>query len=117
MGAASASFQQRAGTHPQTAFQGPWALFRLLDQATLVPQSDTRVLATFKLNGAQARVVFGGGYVNTELRQLSEPRVFDFCDYITLDDGEQPLPPTKKSRRREREDGGIPFWQSRPATS
>jgi superfamily II DNA or RNA helicase len=36
-------------------------------------------------------VVLGGGYVNTELRQLTDPRVFDFCDYITMDDGERPL--------------------------
>ncbi len=37
------------------------------------------------------RVVLGGGFVNTELRQLAEPRVFDFVDYVTLDDGERPL--------------------------
>ena len=36
-------------------------------------------------------MVLGGGYVNTELRQLSDPRVFEACDYITLDDGERPL--------------------------
>ena len=33
----------------------------------------------------------GGGYVNTELRELSEPRVFDFFDFVTLDDGERPV--------------------------
>jgi radical SAM superfamily enzyme YgiQ (UPF0313 family) len=37
------------------------------------------------------RVVMGGGYANTELRELSDPGVFDFVDYITLDDGENPL--------------------------
>jgi radical SAM superfamily enzyme YgiQ (UPF0313 family) len=37
------------------------------------------------------KVIFGGGYVNTELRELSDPRVFDYCDYITLDDGERPM--------------------------
>lgn len=36
-------------------------------------------------------VCMGGGFVNTELRQLSEPRIFDYVDYITLDDGELPL--------------------------
>ncbi len=36
-------------------------------------------------------IVLGGGYVNTELRQLKEARVFDYFDYITLDDGERPL--------------------------
>ncbi len=36
-------------------------------------------------------VTMGGGYVNTELRELKEPRVFDYVDFITLDDGEAPL--------------------------
>jgi hypothetical protein len=35
--------------------------------------------------------VLGGGYVNTELRDLSEPRLFDHIDYVTLDAGERPL--------------------------
>jgi radical SAM superfamily enzyme YgiQ (UPF0313 family) len=33
----------------------------------------------------------GGGWVNTELRGHSDARVFDYVDYITLDDGERPL--------------------------
>lgn len=37
------------------------------------------------------KVTMGGGYVNTELRDLKEPRVFNFVDFITLDDGETPL--------------------------
>jgi radical SAM superfamily enzyme YgiQ (UPF0313 family) len=43
---------------------------------------------------AEARKVYcvlGGGYPNTELRELAEPRVFDFFDAITLDDGERPM--------------------------
>ena len=36
-------------------------------------------------------VALGGGYANTELRRLSDPRVFDYVDYVTLDDGERPL--------------------------
>jgi hypothetical protein len=36
-------------------------------------------------------IVIGGGYVNTELRQVSDPRVFDYVDFITLDNGERPL--------------------------
>ena len=39
----------------------------------------------------QAKLVLGGGWVNTELRALNEPRVFEYFDYITLDDGERPL--------------------------
>ncbi|MCL7754895.1 radical SAM protein [Polaribacter sp. Z022] len=37
------------------------------------------------------KIGFGGGYCNTELRRLSDPRIFDFVDFITLDDGEGPL--------------------------
>ena len=37
------------------------------------------------------KVAMGGGYPNTELRSLSDPRVFDYVDFITLDDGEAPL--------------------------
>ena len=37
------------------------------------------------------KVVMGGGFANTELRSLSDPRVFEFFDFITLDDGEAPL--------------------------
>jgi hypothetical protein len=33
----------------------------------------------------------GGGFANTELRSLSDVRVFEFYDFITLDDGEAPL--------------------------
>jgi hypothetical protein len=35
--------------------------------------------------------VLGGGYVNTELRELGDPRVFDHFDFVTYDDGEIPL--------------------------
>ncbi len=37
------------------------------------------------------RTVLGGGYVNTELRELREPRLFDYVDAVTLDAGERPL--------------------------
>lgn len=36
-------------------------------------------------------VVMGGGYVNTELREVSEPRLWDCVDALTYDDGEGPL--------------------------
>ncbi|MEG1615600.1 MAG: radical SAM protein [Bacteroidales bacterium] len=44
-----------------------------------------------KRNHPQIRVEMGGGFPNTELRSLSDPRVFDFTDFILLDDGEAPL--------------------------
>jgi radical SAM superfamily enzyme YgiQ (UPF0313 family) len=33
----------------------------------------------------------GGGFPNTELREIKDQRVFEFFDFITLDDGEVPL--------------------------
>ncbi len=39
----------------------------------------------------ETKIVFGGGYPNTELRSLKDPRVFEFVDFICLDDGEAPL--------------------------
>jgi hypothetical protein len=37
------------------------------------------------------KIAMGGGFANTELRSLSDVRVFEFFDYITLDDGEMPV--------------------------
>jgi hypothetical protein len=37
------------------------------------------------------QIVWGGGYVSTELRQLADAKVFDYVDYILLDDGEAGL--------------------------
>ena len=37
------------------------------------------------------RTAMGGGFPNTELRSLSDTRVMEFFDFITLDDGEAPI--------------------------
>ncbi|MDA1094366.1 MAG: radical SAM protein [Acidobacteria bacterium] len=50
-----------------------------------------RMARTIKAQAPTTRIVLGGGWVNTELRDLSEPRVFEYVDYVTLDDGERPL--------------------------
>ena len=39
----------------------------------------------------EIKIIMGGGFPNTELRSLTDPRVFDYLDFITLDDGEAPL--------------------------
>lgn len=44
-----------------------------------------------KQNYPEVKTAMGGGFANTELRSLSEPRVFEFFDFITLDDGEAPI--------------------------
>ncbi|WP_375378227.1 B12-binding domain-containing radical SAM protein [Hymenobacter cellulosilyticus] len=38
----------------------------------------------------RVKTLMGGGYPNTELRQIKEPRFFDYIDFLTLDDGEGP---------------------------
>jgi CheY-like chemotaxis protein len=50
-----------------------------------------RMAQTIKQHHPDVNIVLGGGYVNTELRSLNEPRLFDFVDYVTLDAGERPL--------------------------
>ncbi len=50
-----------------------------------------RMARTIRDVAPKTTLVLGGGWVNTELRSLREPRVFDYFDYITLDDGERPL--------------------------
>ena len=37
------------------------------------------------------KITMGGGFPNTELRSLNDNRVFEYFDFITLDDGELPL--------------------------
>lgn len=44
-----------------------------------------------KKNYPGVKVVMGGGFANTELRSLNEPRVFEYFDFISLDDGETPF--------------------------
>jgi len=50
-----------------------------------------RTAQTIKAQDPSIRIVLGGGFVNTELRELTEPRVFDYVDFVTLDAGERPL--------------------------
>jgi len=50
-----------------------------------------RIAQTIKQDYPAIKIGLGGGYVNTELRELTDPRIFDFVDFITLDSGERPL--------------------------
>lgn len=50
-----------------------------------------RIAQTIKAHHPNIQIVLGGGFVNTELRELNEPRVFDYVDFVTLDSGERPL--------------------------
>lgn len=44
-----------------------------------------------KKNFPHIKIAMGGGFPNTELREIKDQRVFEFFDFITLDDGEIPL--------------------------
>jgi hypothetical protein len=50
-----------------------------------------RIAQTIKQHYPDIKIALGGGCVNTELRELTDPRIFDFVDFITLDSGERPL--------------------------
>lgn len=50
-----------------------------------------RIAQTIKQTHPSVVTVLGGGFCNTELRAMNEPRVFDYFDFITLDAGERPL--------------------------
>ncbi|WP_428422892.1 B12-binding domain-containing radical SAM protein [Methylibium sp.] len=50
-----------------------------------------RIAQAIKAHDPGIVTALGGGFVNTELRELTEPRVFDHFDYLTLDAGERPL--------------------------
>ena len=89
-----------------------------------------RIAQSIKQTQPSVVTVLGGGYCNTELRALNEPRVFDHFDFVTLDAGEKPLlaliehlqhkrPPERLIRTFTRERGyidhkepDIPFSES-----
>ncbi|MEC4889761.1 MAG: radical SAM protein [Nitrospira sp.] len=82
-----------------------------------------RVAQAIKSQRPEMIVALGGGYANTELRRISDPRVFDYVDYVTLDDGERPLlslvehlagtrPRTQLCRTFYREKGQVAFSDS-----
>ena len=50
-----------------------------------------RIAQTIKAKYPKIKIALGGGYVNTELREITEPRIFDYVDFISLDSGERPL--------------------------
>lgn len=50
-----------------------------------------RIAQTIKAQNPHIHIALGGGFVNTELRELAEPRLFDLVDFVTLDAGERPL--------------------------
>lgn len=58
-------------------------------------------------NHPHIKIAMGGGFPNTELRSLKEPRVFDYFDFITLDDGEAPIEQILKYINKEIEQNEL----------
>ncbi len=58
----------------------PGTLFMALRMAQHIKSSDCKIT-----------IAMGGGYVNTELRSVSESRLFEFIDFLLFDDGELPI--------------------------
>ncbi len=60
-------------------------------------------------------IAIGGGYVNTELRELRDPAIFDYVDSITLDSGMLPLLQLANRatpiRTFVREDGVVRYYE------
>ena len=50
-----------------------------------------RAAQWLKSNYPEVKIAMGGGFPNTELRSISDPRVFKYFDFICLDDGEAPI--------------------------
>lgn len=50
-----------------------------------------RVAQSIRRLRSGVKIAWGGGYPSTELRELKDPRVFDFVDYVCLDAGEMPM--------------------------
>ena len=50
-----------------------------------------RVAQAIKRQQPDLPIALGGGYANTELRRIADPRIFNYVDFITLDDGERPI--------------------------
>ncbi|MBL4708398.1 MAG: radical SAM protein [Flavobacteriales bacterium] len=53
--------------------------------------SSFRCAQWIKKHHPNIKVAMGGGFPNTELRSISDKRVFEYFDFITLDDGELPI--------------------------
>ena len=66
-----------------------------------------RIAEAIKAQDPSIVTVLGGGFVNTELRELAEPRVFDYFDYLTLDAGERPLLALLEHLAGERPESGL----------
>ncbi|MEG1648967.1 MAG: radical SAM protein [Rikenellaceae bacterium] len=66
-----------------------------------------RMAQHVKMVNKKTCVVVGGGFVNTELRSMSDVRFFENIDFLLFDDGELPLESVGKFMRGEIEQKDI----------
>ncbi|MFT6486039.1 MAG: hypothetical protein ACJAWN_002771 [Neolewinella sp.] len=81
------SYPEHAAAKPLIAY--PLVCFSVPFPGNLY--SAFRCAQHLKKNYPDIKTAMGGGFPNTELRSLTDVRVFGYFDYITLDDGELPL--------------------------
>ncbi len=60
-----------------------------------------RIAATIRRLSPRTKLILGGGYVNSELRSLSDKRVFSYFDYVCYDEGLQPWLAILEDRLKE----------------
>jgi len=75
-GQAALIFEEDTGGGPNRAYQGPWAAFRLFDDASVQPQSEVRYLVTLRAGDRTARVMLEATsvrnpFASDELRNFS----------------------------------------------
>jgi type VI secretion system protein ImpL len=68
-GIAAISFEDRAGGHPNLPFQGPWALFRLLDAGQIRGTRDVHYTLNFQLGGHNAQLLIDAASIRNPLSQ------------------------------------------------
>lgn len=74
-GQASVLFEEGGGAGPNRSYLGPWALFHLLDEATVTPQSDVRYQVGLSAGGHSARLLLEAASVRNPFSR-NELRAF-----------------------------------------
>jgi type VI secretion system protein ImpL len=74
-GQAALVFEENTGVGPNRTYQGPWAAFRLFDDASFQPQSEIRYLVTLRAGDRTARVTLEASsvrnpFASDELRRF-----------------------------------------------
>jgi type VI secretion system protein ImpL len=73
-GLASVTFEQRFGGRPTRSYHGPWAWFRMVDDATTQRDSDVRNVLTLRAESLQGRVIVDAGTIRNPFANLEWQR-------------------------------------------